>query len=211
LLASRATAVEDDRAHICVISGSLEGVEAPTRNHTPVQYLDLRIEVGGRLSVPVPAAHNGFILVLEGSVLIGSEQVRGRADQVLWMDFPSEGARGIATLAIVGETPSRVLVVSGEPIRERVVAYGPFVMNTEQEIIQAYHDFHSGKFGGPTPAALTLTSWYTRSATVEPQGSPARQLAVQFAGQPTPSRSARNRRCPARRPGLRTVDRPSCH
>jgi hypothetical protein len=156
LLASRATAIEDDRARIRVVSGAIEGVEAPTRNHTPVQYLDVRIEAGGLVSLPVPAAHNGFVLVLQGSVLVGPERVRGAAEQVLWMDFPVEGASGISALAIVGETPSRVLVVSGEPIRERVVAYGPFVMNTEEEIAQAYRDFHSGKFGGPTPAALGL-------------------------------------------------------
>jgi len=156
LLASRATAIEDDRARIRVVSGAIEGVETPTRNHTPVQYLDVRMEASGRVSLPVPAAHNGFLLVLEGSVLVGPERVRGAAEQVLWMDFPVEGAGVISALAIVGESPSRVLVVSGEPIRERVVAHGPFVMNTEEEIVHAYRDFHSGKFGGPTPAALGL-------------------------------------------------------
>src|SRR5262249_40809577 len=107
-------------------------------------------------SLPVPAAHNGFLLVLEGSVLVGPERVRGAAEQVLWMNFPVEGAGVISALAIVGESPSRVLVVSGEPIRERVVAHGPFVMNTEEETVHAYRDFHSGKFGGPTLAALGL-------------------------------------------------------
>jgi quercetin 2,3-dioxygenase len=154
LLASTAMAVDDDRARIRVVSGSLEGVEAPTRNHTPVQYLDMRIQAGGRLAVPVPAAHNGFILVLEGTVLVGSERVRGTAEQVLWLDFPSEGASGVSTLGVAAEAPTRILMVTGEPIREPVVAYGPFVMNTEEEIAQAYRDFHSGKFGGPTPAAL---------------------------------------------------------
>src|SRR5690349_10265589 len=81
LLASSATAVDDDRAHIRLISGAIEGVQAPTRNHTPVQYLDLRIEAGGRVLVPVPAVHNGFVLVLEGTVLVGSDRVRGAANQ----------------------------------------------------------------------------------------------------------------------------------
>jgi redox-sensitive bicupin YhaK (pirin superfamily) len=156
LLASSTTAVDDDRARIRLISGAIEGVEAPTRNHTPVQYLDLRVEAGGRVSVPVPTAHNGFVVMLEGMALFGPDRVRGAADQVLWMDFPDAGTSGTSTLAIVAETPTRVLVVSGEPIREPVVAYGPFVMNTEAEILQAYRDFHSGKFGGPTPAALAL-------------------------------------------------------
>jgi quercetin 2,3-dioxygenase len=156
LLATQAVSVEDSRAEIRVISGGVEGVAAPTRLHTPVQYLDVRLEAGGRLSVPVPAAHNGFVLVLEGSVIIGPDLVHGEAGQVLWLEFPLVGATGAAALAVTADVPSRMLVVSGEPIREPVVAYGPFVMNTEEEIVQAYRDFHSGKFGGPTPAALAL-------------------------------------------------------
>src|SRR5215471_14524473 len=79
LLATQAVSVEDSRAAIRVISGGIEGVTAPTRLHTPVQYLDVRIEAGGRLSVPVPAEHNGFVLVLEGAVRVGSEAVRSEA------------------------------------------------------------------------------------------------------------------------------------
>jgi quercetin 2,3-dioxygenase len=154
LLSRSSVAVDDARARIRLISGELEGVAAGTRNHTPVQYLDVRVEPGGRTSVPVPAAHNGFILVLEGSVQVGPERVRGEAGQVLWLDFPTEGARGLSSVQVLANTPARILVVSGEPLREPVVAYGPFVMNTEAEIVQAYRDFHGGKFGGPTPAGL---------------------------------------------------------
>jgi quercetin 2,3-dioxygenase len=60
------------------------------------------------------------------------------------------------TLQVNAERPARLLAVTGEPLGEPVVAYGPFVMNSEAEIRQAYVDFHSGKFGGPTPAALEL-------------------------------------------------------
>jgi redox-sensitive bicupin YhaK (pirin superfamily) len=156
ILAAHQVAVDDDHARIRLISGELEGVSAPTRTVTPVQYLDVQVEAGGRTAVPIPAAHNGFVLVLDGSVRVGPEGVAGTAGQVLWLDFPPLGAKGVASLTLDGTTPARVLVVSGEPLREPVVAYGPFVMNTEAEIMQAYQDFHSGKFGGPTPAALAL-------------------------------------------------------
>jgi quercetin 2,3-dioxygenase len=153
LLAASAVSLQDARAAIRVISGELEGVAAPTRVHTPVQYLDVRVEAGGRAEVPVPSSHNAFVLVLEGSLRVGSELVPAVAGQVVWLDFPTLGARGASALQLQSDAPSRALLVSGEPIREPVIAYGPFVMNTEQEIIQAYQDFHSGKFGGPTPAA----------------------------------------------------------
>jgi redox-sensitive bicupin YhaK (pirin superfamily) len=61
LLAAHRVAVDDDRARICLISGELEGIRAPTRTHTPVQYLDVEVDAGGRAVVPVPAAHNGFV------------------------------------------------------------------------------------------------------------------------------------------------------
>jgi redox-sensitive bicupin YhaK (pirin superfamily) len=156
LLAAHQVAVDDDHARIRLISGELEGISAPTRTHTPVQYLDVQVEAGGRTAVPIPAAHNGFVLVLDGAVRVGPDTVAGAAGQVLWLDFPPVGATGVSSLVLQGTTLARVLVVSGEPLREPVVAYGPFVMNTETEIIQAYQDFHSGKFGGPTPAALAL-------------------------------------------------------
>ena len=159
LTAASSVSVEDDRARIRLIAGSVEGVAAPLQNESPVQYLDTRVAAGGRgVALPIPADHNGFVLVLEGEVLVGDDRVPATAPQVLWLDFPPEHASGASSLEIVGGTPARVLVVTGTPIRERVVAYGPFVMNTEDEIVQAYRDFHLGKFGGPTPAALSLKS-----------------------------------------------------
>jgi len=152
LLATSTRAVEDDRARIRLISGELEGLASSTLNHTPVQYLDLRL--GGDLVLPVPAGHNGFVLVLDGDVQVGPDRAPATSGQVVWLDFPPAGATGTSSLQLRTSAPARVLVVSGEPIREQVVAYGPFVMNTEAEIVQAYQDFHSGKFGGPTPAAL---------------------------------------------------------
>jgi hypothetical protein len=152
LLGASSLSVEDDRARIRLISGEIEGISSPTVNQTPVQYLDLQL--GGDVLLPIPASHNGFVLVLEGEVRLGPDAVNATTGQVAWLDFPPPGARGASALQLRTSAPARVLVVSGEPLREPVVAYGPFVMTTEDEIMQAYQDFHSGKFGGPTPAAL---------------------------------------------------------
>src|SRR5262249_47541516 len=88
LLARDAVLLEDAKSAIRGISGGLEGVSAPTRLHTPVQYLDVRVEAGGRAEVPVPAAHNAFVLVLDGAVRVGPELVAASQGQVLWLDFP---------------------------------------------------------------------------------------------------------------------------
>jgi len=160
LLGERAPRVDEGGATIRLLSGNLEGLEAPAQTRTPVQYLDVRIEPGRRCDLPIPAAHNGFVLVVEGDATVGAELVDAHAGQVLWLDYPQAlaGDARIDTLRVTAARPSRLLVVTGEPIRERVVAYGPFVMNSEEEIRQAYLDFHSGKFGGPTPAATGLES-----------------------------------------------------
>jgi redox-sensitive bicupin YhaK (pirin superfamily) len=154
LLARDSLSLEDDRARIRLIAGSLDGVAAPIQNESPVLYLDTRVVAGGRATLPIPAEHNGFVYLVEGTARFGSDQVVGAAGQVMWLDYPH--ATGDSVLDIHADTPTRFLVVTGTPIRERVVAYGPFVMNSEDEIRQAYRDFHAGAFGGPTPAALTL-------------------------------------------------------
>ena len=158
LLADRALRVEDAGANIRLLSGTVEGIAAPAQTQTPVQYLDLRLHAGARIDLPVPAFHNGFVLVVEGEGKVGAERVQGGQGQVLWLDYPlaARGDARVDSLRIEAEAPARVLAVSGQPIGERVVAYGPFVMNSEEEIRQAYLDFHRGLFGGPTPAALRL-------------------------------------------------------
>jgi quercetin 2,3-dioxygenase len=157
LLAARSVRLDDDRATIRLLSGTLDGVQASTRTHTPVHYLDVRLTAAGRTTVPIPAAHNGFIYVIEGAARFGSDAVHADAGKVLWLDFPTSATddAGSSVLEVMCAQPARFLVVSGTPLREPVVAYGPFVMNTEAEIRQAYHDFHSGKFGGPTPVGVT--------------------------------------------------------
>jgi quercetin 2,3-dioxygenase len=158
LLADRALRVDEGGANIRLLSGTVEGIAAPAQTQTPVQYLDLRLNAGAQIDLPVPASHNGFMLVLEGEVKVGAERVAGSPGQVLWLDYPfaPRGDARLDSLRIEAEVPARVLAVSGEPIGERVVAYGPFVMNSEEEIRRAYLDFHRGLFGGPTPAAQRL-------------------------------------------------------
>ena len=160
LLAERALRVDEAGANLRLLSGTVEGIAAPAQTQTPVQYLDLRLNAGARIDLPVPASHNGFVLVVEGAVKVGADRVQGSEGQVLWLHYPlaPRGDARLDSLRIEAEVPARVLAVSGEPIGERVVAYGPFVMNSEEEIRQAYLDFHRGLFGGRTPAARRGTA-----------------------------------------------------
>src|SRR5205823_7896628 len=76
LLAARQAAVDDDRARIRLMSCELDGISAPTRTHSPVQYLDVQVEAGGRTVVSVPAPHNGFVcMVLDGAVRVRPDNV----------------------------------------------------------------------------------------------------------------------------------------
>ena len=100
----------------------------------PMSLLDIRLEAGARLAQEVSARDRGFVYVLEGEGNIG------RAGDVAWFD-PGAGEE----LVITATTSCRALLFAGEPIREPIVAYGPFVMSTREEIMQAFHDYQTGR------------------------------------------------------------------
>jgi len=132
-------------ALIRVFSGSSAGVTANTLNHTPVTFVELVLEPGASVTQDLPGSYNGFIYVLEGTGYFGADETRGTQNQVLWLS----SLEGIADseITIRADQPLKALLFAGEPIREPVVAYGPFVMNTKEEIVQAFEDYQSGKFG----------------------------------------------------------------
>lgn len=124
-----------------VIAGASHGVQgAVQRETTQPLYLDLHFEAGGSFTQPLPAAHNAFIYVYRGSVGIAGETVPAQHMAILKNDPHSDGV----VLRAAG--PARVLLIAGRPLGEPIAQYGPFVMNTEQEILQAVTDFQAGKF-----------------------------------------------------------------
>jgi len=138
-----------------VISGELEGLRAPAHTHTPMGYFEVVLQPGRATSLVLPATHNGFVYVIEGAAHFGAHRVPGRAGQTLWLDFPT-GSAGPSQLSVAADQTTRLLLATGEPLHEPVVAYGPFVMNTREEIVAAYEDYQAGRFGGPTPAVRDL-------------------------------------------------------
>jgi len=153
LRGAESVVTSDDGVSVRVVSGAFEGVEAATQNIVPVRYLEVTVQPGKANVLPVPAAHNGFIHMIEGSARFGVENRIVRTSEVAWLDYPKQDD-GMSSLWFESAEGARFLLVTGLPVREPVVAYGPFVMNTEDEIRQAYTDYHAGRFGGPTPAGL---------------------------------------------------------
>ena len=130
-----------------VISGTFGGIEARVDTVIPIQYLHATLE-DGAIDVDIPEGHNGFAYVIAGDAVIGGE--RARDHQLVRL---APGTRAI-------EGSGEILVLSGPPLAEPVARYGPFVMNTHDEIIEAVRDFQSGRFGtiprkaGPRTIAL---------------------------------------------------------
>ncbi len=129
----------DGAGAVRVIAGEFEGVRGPAKTFTPVQLFDVRLAAKGGVDFTVPAAHNVALLVMTGEVSVNGEEA-GVNDFVL---FANAGE----TIAVETRKDAQLLLLSGEPIDEPVVSYGPFVMNTEGEIRQAMIDFQDGKFG----------------------------------------------------------------
>lgn len=123
-----------------VIAGTYAGTTGPARTCTPMDVWDIRLKGGAAVELPARAGWNTAIVVLHGSVTIGATTI-ARAPQLAVLDTAGSGVE----LAAMDD--AIVLLLSGEPIDEPVVGYGPFVMNSAQEIEQALHDVRAGRFG----------------------------------------------------------------
>lgn len=128
-----------DKGSVRVIAGEHRGARGPAHTFTPIVMLDATLEPGGKLSVPLPEGYNALAVVAKGGVKAGGRPAKA-GELVL---FGNDGAG----LSVTAEEPSHVIVLAGDPLNEPIVQYGPFVMNTVQEIQQAILDVQSGKFG----------------------------------------------------------------
>ena len=126
-----------------VIAGDYAGQRGPATTFTPMQVWDVRLTAGETLTVDLPDGWSTALAMVQGAVLVNGEQVAREAQLVVL-----EQSGTSVTLEANGD--ATLLLLSGEPIDEPIVGYGPFVMNSQQEIVQAVHDFNSGKFGQMT-------------------------------------------------------------
>lgn len=123
-----------------IIAGELNNTQGSATTFSPVNMWDVRMNAGGAYTFAVPETHNLLILVLDGTIQINDEDIARRAELVTF-------ERGGANVRIESNNDSKLLILTGQPLNEPIVGYGPFVMNTEEEIMQAMQDVRTGKFG----------------------------------------------------------------
>ena len=133
--------VTAENVTVRVIAGASNGVSgAVTREDTEPMYLDIHIPAGVSFSTALPATHNAFIYVYRGAVKVGDTLVESHRMGILSNTTEADGVTLSAT------KDARLLLIAGRPLNEPIVQYGPFVMNTQEEIHQAMDDFRNGRF-----------------------------------------------------------------
>ncbi|WP_428422893.1 pirin family protein [Methylibium sp.] len=123
-----------------VIAGALQGATGPARSFSPMNVWDLRLAAGRQARLPVPAGHTTALFVLKGAVRVAGGETVGEAELAVL-------ERDGDTVMVEALQDATLLLLGGEPLREPVVGHGPFVMNTQAEIRQAFLDHQSGRLG----------------------------------------------------------------
>lgn len=131
----------DQQGSIRIIAGDYKGIKGPAKTFTSIHLWSIRLVAGGQVQLDLPADYNTALLVLEGELNINQNQPAIQNELVVF-----ENKAG-SILLENGQTEALLLLLSAEPLLEPIAHYGPFVMNTQDELQQAIMDFHSGKFG----------------------------------------------------------------
>ncbi len=132
-------AVGNSGSFIELIAGEFQEIKGPADTFSPVHISNAKLKNGERVTYTFPKHYNTALIVIEGEMMINGEQVG--TDHFVLMSNNDEQFHFKAT------SDSVVLVLSGEPINEPIAAHGPFVMNSRDELVQAFRDFEAGKFG----------------------------------------------------------------
>jgi len=130
----------NNKGHIDIVAGEYNGIQGPARSFTPICLYNAYLEEGAKLHFDFPEHYNTAMLVVEGSVSINTEHEALCNDFIL---FENKGT----TISVNAKEKVTLLIMSGNPIEEEIYPYGPFLMNTETEIVQAYEDYENGLFG----------------------------------------------------------------
>ncbi|ORZ06288.1 RmlC-like cupin domain-containing protein [Lobosporangium transversale] len=136
-------AMPEDGVVIKVIAGESHGVRSKVYTRTPTMYLDFKMDMHKTVEQTIPASYTGFIYTLKGTVFVGDDGFEGRAHHTLTF---SEDGKELVKVSTRDEDAHFVLI-AGEPLREPIIQYGPFVMNSQEEIYETFEDYQHGKNG----------------------------------------------------------------
>jgi redox-sensitive bicupin YhaK (pirin superfamily) len=126
--------------HVRVIAGEWNEAKGPAHTFTPINLFDVVLKAGEKVEIPLPEGHNAAVVLRKGDVSIDGTSLTGEA-RIAPLSRTGSG------VTIEAKEDSTMLVLSGEPIAEPVASYGPFVMNTREELVQAVEDYKAGKMG----------------------------------------------------------------
>ena len=133
---------EDKKVNVQIIAGELDGTNGRIGTQTSVNAFMIDIEEGGIYELQVPKDHQSLVYLLNGNVSINDqEDLALNENQMVWFNQDGEG------FSLKGGAKSKLLFLSGTPINEKISSYGPYVMNTQTEIMEAMRDYQSGKMG----------------------------------------------------------------
>ena len=133
--------LDDNKSFIEVISGEYKGQKGPAETHSPINLMNAKLMTkGAKADFSFPAHYNTALLIISGKVKVNDKEVD--ADNLIKFDNVGD----VFTIESLSDD-AIVLIMSGEPLNEPIAAYGPFVMNTQGELKQAFMDFNLGKFG----------------------------------------------------------------
>lgn len=131
--------IETEKSKVYIVSGELNGIKGAVETYSPQLLLRGEIKEGGEVEIPIPSTFNTLLYLLDGELVANKKQLNAK-DMAVY-DLSGE------SISFKASKDTRFMILSGEPIGEKVASYGPFVMNSQTEIMQALRDSQMGKMG----------------------------------------------------------------
>ena len=135
----------ENGAEVRIYSGRSGSLRSKTRNHVPVTITEITLEPKASIDQEIPSSYNGFVFTVRGSIEAGADFTSVKTGQTGWLDRPKvDGASSLRVIA--GEEGARLVFYAGQPQGDPIVAYGPFIGDSKQDIVRLYTEFQSGQF-----------------------------------------------------------------